>query len=63
MAKSSKDKAIWANNVYRDAYTRARDAMMCAGEHLQRGDYGKALQEITAAYRQLHAIIDLLQMR
>lgn len=63
MAKSTKDKAIWASNVYRDAYDRASVQLAGAGEHLQRGDYAAALQELEAADGQLRAIIDLLNMK
>lgn len=63
MAKSTKDKAIWASNVYRDAFDRARVSMASAGEHLQRGEYREALPELDAAFKQLHAIIDLLNMK
>lgn len=63
MAKSTKDKAVWASNVYRDAFERASVRLASAGEHLQRGDYGKALPELEAADGQLRAIIDLLNMK
>lgn len=63
MAKSTKDKAIWASNVYRDAFDRARVSMANAGEHLQRGKYREALPELDAALHQLHAILDLLNMK
>lgn len=63
MAKGTKDKAIWAETVYRDAFDRARGQLTGAGEHLQRGDYAAALQELEAADGQLRAIIDLLQMK
>lgn len=63
MAKSAKDKAIWSENVYRDAFARARGQMSSAGEHLERGEYGKALPEMEAADAQLRSIIDLLRMK
>lgn len=63
MAKSTKDKAIWAENVYRDAFDRARGQMSSAGEHLKRGEYAAALQELEAADGQLRSIIDLLNMK
>lgn len=62
MAKS-KDKAIWTENVYRDAFDRARGQMSSAGEHLKRGEYGKALSELDAADAQLRSIIDLLRVK
>lgn len=63
MAKSTKGKAIWAENEYRDAFDRARGQLAGAGEHLQRGDYAAALQELEAADGQLRSIIDLLNMK
>ena len=63
MAKSTKDKAIWASNVYRDAFERASVRMASAGEHLQRGDYGKALPELDEVDSQLRSLRDLLGMR
>lgn len=63
MAKSNKDKAILAENVYRDAFDRASVRLASAGEHLQRGEYGKALPELDAVDAQLRSVIDLLRMK
>ena len=63
MAKSNKDKAIWTENVYRDAFDRARGQMASAGEHLKRGEFGKALPELDAADAQLRSVIALLRMK
>ena len=63
MAKSTKDKAIWASNVYRDAFERARVSMASAGEHLKLGEYHRALPELDAADAQLRSLRDLLGMR
>ena len=63
MAKINKDKAVWTENVFRDAFDRASGQMRCAGEHLKRGEYGKALEELDAADAQLRSLRDLLGVR
>ena len=63
MAKITKGKAILTENAYRDAFDRARGQMSSAGEHLKRGEYAAALQELEEADGQLRAIIDLLQLK
>lgn len=63
MARKAKDKPIWAENVYRDAFDRASVQMAIAGEHLKLGEYHRALPELDAAEAQLRSLRDLLGMR
>lgn len=63
MAKINKDKAVWTENAYRDAFDRARGQMASAGEHLKRGEYVKAISDLDAADAQLRSIIDLLRVK
>lgn len=63
MAKINKDKAVWTESAYRDAFDRASGQMRSAGEYLKRGEYGKALEELDAAEAELRSLRDLLGVR